>query len=122
MPVTVVIIDPDHESSRATAGILESAGFRTLAADSLEAGMAMIADSEPDIVLLEAAFPEGKCRGLAAAGEIRKSRPNLPLIVLTSLNRDYAFGLTADDVDADELVNKPVKAERLVEAIKRHTS
>ena len=121
MATTVLIIDDDHDILETTGSILEHEGYHVRSASSVETGIELIAAAKPDIVLLDVMFPEKKTRGFEAAGEIKDAYPGLPIIVLTAINRDYAFDFTSDDVRADELLNKPVNTDRLIELIDKHT-
>ena len=122
MATKVLIIDDDHDILETTGSILEYEGYQVHSADSVEAGIELIAAVEPDIVLLDVMFPEKKTRGFEAAGEIKEAYPDLPIIVLTAINREYAFDFTTEDIHADEFLNKPVKTDRLIALIDKHTS
>ena len=122
MATKVLIIDDDHDILETTGSILEYEGFQVHSADSVTSGIELIAAVAPDIVLLDVMFPEKKTRGFEAAGEIKDTYPDLPIIVLTAINREYAFDFTADDIRADEFLSKPVKTDRLIELINKHTT
>ena len=74
----------------------------------------------PDIVLLDLMFPESKTRGFDAAREIKLRYPKLPIIILTAINREYAFDFTKQDIKAEEFLNKPVRSNKLIELIRLH--
>ena len=82
----------------------------------------MVGEVLPDIVLLDIMFPEKKTRGFEAAGELKEKHPDLPIIALTAINRQYSFDFAQADIQAEEFVNKPVDTDRLVALIKKHTS
>ena len=78
-------------------------------------------ESHPfDLILLDIMFPEKKTRGFEASGEIKEKYPHIPVIVLTAINREYAFDFNKDDVKAEEFVNKPVKTYKLVALIRKY--
>ena len=90
-------------------------------ADSVEMGIEMIAEISPDVILLDVMFPEKKTRGFEAAGEIKDKYPDLPIFVITAINREYAFDFTKDDIRAEEFLNKPVDINKLVKLINKYT-
>jgi two-component system response regulator VicR len=115
----ILIIDDDEDILETTAALLASEGFEVQSAPTVEEGMKKIDEISPDIVLLDIMFPEKKTRGFEAAGEIKAGHPDLPIIALTAINREYAFDFTKEDMQADAFLNKPVKTDQLIELIQR---
>jgi two-component system response regulator VicR len=115
----ILIIDDDHDILETTGSILAYEGFEIHTADSVERGLELLDQVAPDVVLLDIMFPEKKTRGFDAAAEIKARRPNLPIIVLTAINREYAFDFAKEDIKADEFMNKPVRTRKLVEVIRK---
>jgi CheY-like chemotaxis protein len=120
MGAKVLIIDDDHDILETTGSVLEAEGFEMHSADSVEKGIESIDKIAPDLILLDVMFPESKTRGFEAAEEIKTRYPLIPLILLTAINREYAFDFTAKDAKADAFLNKPVRTKTLVELIKKH--
>ncbi len=116
----ILIIDDDSDILETTGSILAYEGFEIHTADSVERGLELAEKVSPDIVLLDIMFPESKTRGFEAAKELKARHPNLPIIVLTAINREYAFDFTEQDIKADEFLNKPVRTKKLVELIRQH--
>jgi len=116
----ILIIDDDSDILETTGSILAHEGFEIHTADSVERGLELADKVSPDIVLLDIMFPESKTRGFDAAREIRSRHPRLPIIVLTAINREYAFDFTKEDIEAVEFLNKPVRTRKLVELIRHH--
>ena len=116
----ILIIDDDHDILETTGALLRHEGYTIYFADTAERGIEMIGEVSPDIILLDIMFPEKKTRGFEAADEIKEKYPHIPVIVLTAINREYAFDFNKDDVKADEFVNKPVKTDKLVALIRKH--
>ncbi len=116
----ILIIDDDSDILETTGSILAYEGFEIHTADSVERGLELAEKVSPDIVLLDIMFPESKTRGFEAARELKARHPKLPIIVLTAINREYAFDFTEQDIKADEFLNKPVRTKKLVELIRLH--
>ncbi len=119
MASKILIIDDDQDILETTGSILAYEGFEIHSADSVERGMELLEKVGPDIILLDIMFPESKTRGFEAAKEIKSRFPKMPIIVLTAINREYAFDFNKADIKADEFLNKPVRTKTLIEHIKR---
>jgi DNA-binding response OmpR family regulator len=116
----ILIIDDDLDILETTGSLLEYEGFEIHSADTVEKGMEMIDRISPDLILLDVMFPEKKTRGFEAAGEIKSKHPEIPIFVLTAINREYAFDFDKKDVPAEEFINKPIKIDRLVRLIRNY--
>lgn len=120
MSAKILIIDDDHDILETTGSLLEYEGFEIYSADSVEQGLEMIDEISPELVLLDIMFPEKKTLGFEAAEEIKEKYPQLPVFVLTAINREYAFDFAKEDIKADEFLNKPVKTDKLVKLIRNY--
>ena len=118
----VLIIDDDEDIIETTGELLKFEGFEIHSADTTEKGISMIDEISPDILLLDIMFPEKKTKGFDAAKEIKKKYPDLPIIVFTSINREYSFAFSEEDIKADEFINKPVDIKNLIELINKYVS
>ena len=78
--------------------------------------MVSIESEPPDLVLLDLVFPENPEYGREAAKIIRNAYRNIPIFLVTSLNRSY-LSSAMTDANYDELVQKPVNFEQLSELI-----
>jgi DNA-binding response OmpR family regulator len=116
----ILIIDDDNDILETTGSILAHEGFEIHTADSVERGLELTEKISPDIVLLDIMFPESKTQGFDAAREIKSRYPRLPIIILTAINREYAFEFTKEDIKAEEFLNKPVRTKKLIELIRLH--
>jgi CheY-like chemotaxis protein len=116
----ILIIDDDLDILETMGSLLEAEGFQIQSAETVEKGLELIGSESPDLVLLDVMFPEKKTRGFEAAAEIKAKYPQLPLFVLTAINREYAFDFNKEDVPAEEFLNKPVKIDRLVKLIRNY--
>ena len=116
----ILIIDDYNDILETTGSILAHEGFEIHTADSVERGLELAEKVSPDIVLLDLMFPESKTRGFDAAREIKLRYPKLPIIILTAINREYAFDFTKQDIKAEEFLNKPVRSNKLIELIRLH--
>ena len=118
----ILIIDDDEDILETMGALLEYEGFKIHSADSVEKGIEMITEISPAVILLDVMFPEKKTRGFEAATEIKEKHPDVPIFVITAINREYAFDFTKDDIKAEEFLNKPVDINKLVKLINKYVS
>ena len=84
--ITVLCIDDDATGLRMRKLLLESRGFRVLAATNGEEGLNEISSSRVDAVVLDYAMP--LMDGAEVARSIRKTNPNLPIVMLSGYPGD----------------------------------
>lgn len=118
----ILIIDDDMDIIETIGSLLKYEGFDIYSAETVERGIEMIGEISPHLILLDIMFPEKKTRGFEAASEIKDKFPELPVFVLTSINREYAFDFSKDDIKAEEFLNKPINIDRLVKLINSYVS
>jgi len=102
-----LVVDDDPVLRLAVKQFVERLGFNTLEAADGRAAVALFADQEPDVVLLDAAMPE--LDGFAACAEIRAlpAGKRVPILVIT-VYEDEASVDRAFDAGADEYITKPI--------------
>lgn len=107
---TILIVDDDTRIVRILELQLNKAGYRTLTADNGRTAVTLAQSHDIDLVLLDVMMPI--MNGIDAMREIKKSKKQLPIILLTAKDDtdDIVFGL---DSGADEYVTKPFVFEEL---------
>ena len=108
---TALIVDDDGTVGDVVAAYLERAGIAVLrAADGIDA-LTMVATEHPDIVVLDLMLPG--IDGLEVCRRLRRSAPDLPIVMLTALGEedDRIHGL---EVGADDYLTKPFSPRELV--------
>ena len=108
---TARIVDDDDTVGDVVAAYLERAGIAVLrAADGIDA-LTMVATEHPDIVVLDLMLPG--IDGLEVCRRLRRSAPDLPIVMLTALGEedDRIHGL---EVGADDYLTKPFSPRELV--------
>lgn len=112
----VLVVDDDEDILRLLTMRLRARGFRVSAVGSAEQALAQIAVDPPRVVVSDVRLPGQD--GLALFEEIRRTRPTLPVILLT------AHGNIPDAVDATSrgvfgYLTKPFDSQILLEKIDR---
>ena len=115
----IVVVEDEHPIRRGVVDALSATGYHVSEAADGQHGLKEALRPEIDLVLLDLLLP--KRDGLSVLTEIRKTRPTLPVIVLTARGseEDRVKGLK---MGADDYVVKPFSARELlarVEAILR---
>jgi two-component system response regulator GlrR len=112
----VLVVDDDEDILKLLTMRLRAKGFRVSAVGSAEQALAKIAVDPPRVVVSDIRLPGQD--GLALFEEIRRTRPTLPVILLT------AHGNIPDAVDATSrgvfgYLTKPFDSQILLEKIDR---
>src|SRR5438132_4848659 len=122
LPTRLVVIEDEHAIRRGVADALRASGYDVAEAADGQRGLEEAARTGVDLVLLDLMLP--RMSGLQVLTELRKSRPALPVIILTARGSedDRVRGLK---MGADDYVVKPFSARELlarVEAVLRRAA
>lgn len=111
----VVVIDDDPGVTAVLRRGLTCDGYRVDTADSGTQGLAMIGEESPDLVILDLMLPG--LDGMAVLERLRSADADLPILLLTALDRpvDQVRGL---ERGADDYMVKPFKFEVLAARVK----
>ncbi len=114
MPGAILLIDDDKLMRRSLAFNLQQAGFSTNTAADAEAGLDIIRQHRPDLVILDVGLPG--MDGLDALKIIR-DQMGVPVILLTARRRgvDEILGL---ELGADDYITKPFEFDILLAHVK----
>ncbi len=110
----ILVIEDDAAIRRGIADALAFAGYEPLQAATGPEGLAAAARADCALVLLDLVLPGGD--GFHILAEVRRSRPTLPVIILTAKGEeaDRVRGLT---MGADDYVVKPFSVKELLARI-----
>ncbi len=117
----ILVIEDDAAIRQGIVDALSFEGFKTLEAADGKTGLISALQSPCDLILLDLVLPQ--MGGLAILEEVRKSRPSLPIIILTARGEesDRVQGL---NLGADDYVVKPFSVKELLaraQAVLRRT-
>ncbi len=107
----VLVVDDDETIATVVRDYLERAGHHAAYARDGRTALKRIESDPPDLVVLDIMLPE--VDGLEVCRQVRATRPDLPIIMLTALGEaeDRIAGL---EVGADDYVTKPFSPRELV--------
>lgn len=116
--IKVLMVDDEKRFRDTTRRILMKKGFDTILADSGEQALEKI-EQEPDVVILDIKMPG--IDGHEALAEIKKRKPDLPVIMLTG-HGDMPSAREALGEGAFDYLSKPCDIDLLTEKIKEACS
>lgn len=106
----ILIVEDDEDTSEIVRVLLKQAGYDSIAVERGEDALAEIANSSPDLVLLDLGLPD--IHGLEVLRRVR-DQSFLPMIVLSGLTQEHDK-VTALEAGADDYMDKPFSSEELV--------
>ncbi|MEP6343985.1 MAG: sigma-54 dependent transcriptional regulator [Maricaulaceae bacterium] len=118
MAKTVLIVDDDPTQRRLLRAVVEKHGFSTLQAGDGDAALDMVLGADGgnvDLMLLDLIMPGRD--GLDTLAELQKSRPDLPVIVLTGKGSIDTV-VTAMQSGARDFIVKPASPERIIVSLR----
>jgi two-component system OmpR family response regulator len=107
----VLVVDDEENVTHLVSSALRFDGFETLTADNGNSALAAVAESEPDLIVLDVMMPG--LDGLGVLHNLRAAGSQIPVIFLTArdMATDRIGGLRAG---ADDYVVKPFSVEELL--------
>ncbi|HYP77086.1 MAG TPA: response regulator [Polyangiaceae bacterium] len=117
----VLVVDDEPAVRAATSSVLSSIGYRVLEADGGVAALEQVRADDPkiDLVLLDLAMPN--MNGQQTLAELKKIRPDLPVVLLTAYAEDEAR-LSAMRAQLAGFVAKPFAYDELLAAVRAASS
>jgi two-component system KDP operon response regulator KdpE len=106
----ILIVEDDFETAEVVCAILENAGYAAVAVDSGAMALSKIADTAPDLVLLDLKLPD--IDGLEILRQVRTSS-FLPMIILSGFTQE-SDKVLALEAGADDYLAKPFSHDELV--------
>ncbi|MBT3275163.1 MAG: response regulator [Spirochaetales bacterium] len=116
----ILLIDDDEDILEIEGALLTNMGYAIFSADSIESALDLIKDEDPELILLDLVFPEDTEYGLKGARTLKEKHPEIPIFLVTSINREYLAGFGIANSDFDEILPKPINVDRLVTLIAEH--
>ena len=107
----VLVVDDEENVTHLVSSALRFDGFETVTADNGQSALAAVAESDPDLVVLDVMMPG--LDGLGVLQSLRTAGSQVPVIFLTARDaaNDRVGGLRAG---ADDYVVKPFSVEELL--------
>lgn len=115
----ILIVDDDQDFVSAVAIVLENAGYEVATAYSRDTGMQIFNQENPDVVVLDVMMQEPD-DGFVMAQDLKKIRPEVPILMLTSVGQVTGMDFDKDDdlVPVEVFEQKPIMPGHLLERIR----
>ena len=116
-PFRVLVVDDDVDMATFLGHLLAQEGMRVETALNGETGLASIAESPPDLVLLDVMMPGAN--GFEVCRRLKSDELTalIPVVLVTSLE-DSESRVRGIEAGADDFLSKPVKREELIARVK----
>lgn len=114
MAIRILLIDDEADFVETTSKRLLRRGYEVKTALNCSDGLEIIASAWPEVVVLDVMLPDRN--GVDCLQEIKSSRPELPVILLTG-HASMETGLRGLEYGASDYCLKPIDLETLVEKI-----
>ncbi len=120
----ILLVDDDIDYIFQTKLVLEKAGFRVVSAQSLDEARQALAETRPDVAVLDLMM-EVMDAGFVLSYEIKRKDPTIPVILATAVTHETGLEFDAatseerDWVRADVVLTKPVRPEQLLREVHR---
>ena len=115
----ILIVDDNPSNLKVLYTYLQQAGFQVLVADDGRAGLEVVANSQPELILLDVMMPgiDGfeVCRRLKANTDSR----NIPVIFLTALS-ETVNKVKGFEVGGVDYITQPIENEEVVARVRTH--
>ncbi|MDP3012191.1 MAG: response regulator [Candidatus Hydromicrobium sp.] len=120
----ILIIDDDPNFVEATKAILENKSYKVVAAYDKNEGMEKINSEKPDLILLDIMMKKlddgfTLCYKLKHDPELKK----IPVLAISAITKETGLKFSSETdgeyFEADDYVEKPVKADDLLERIEK---
>jgi two-component system, NtrC family, nitrogen regulation response regulator NtrX len=108
---SILVVDDEPNIRRLLASLLDAEGYATRTAATGEAGLAAVAEAEPDVVLLDLALPGAS--GLDVLAALKESHAGVPIVMMSG-RATLADAVQATKIGAFHFIEKPLSAEAVL--------
>lgn len=121
MARTVCIIDDDELARAHMSHVLEAEGFVVMEAETAKRGLDIVAEHNPDIVLIDLIMPDKD--GLETIAEVRRRWPEVLIVAISGGGRigPSIYLELARGLGATACLSKPLSMDLFKQALARAT-
>lgn len=111
---SILIIDDESSIRESLTGILTDEGYRPVVAEHGEAGLAMLREESPDLVMLDIWMP-----GIDGIETLRRIKEQVPdqLVIMMSGHGTIETAVKATKLGAHDFIEKPLSLEKVLLSI-----
>ncbi len=116
MEELILIVDDEEQIRTTLRGILQDEGFRTREADSGAGVLALVAEWQPRLVILDIWMPH--VDGIALLEQLQAGYPEVPVIVISG-HGTIETAVRATQLGAADFIEKPFSLDTLLRSVQR---
>jgi len=113
---SILLVEDDGAIATVVSAALEADGFAVTVCDSIHGRNQALESQEFSVMLTDVMLTDGD--GIESLPEVRKAKPNLPIIILSAQNT-LDTAVRATDTGAFEYFPKPFDLDELVKTVKQ---
>jgi len=114
----ILVVDDDPDVVEACRLVLEKEGYDVSEAYNRVGGMAQVAEIKPDLIILDVMMDQPD-DGIVMAQQLRYEGSQIPILMLTSVNKVTGLELGADEevVPVAAFCEKPIEPAALISKV-----
>jgi DNA-binding response OmpR family regulator len=114
---TILIVDDDRDLVAGLKTLLETKGYRIVAAHDGAAGLTVAEETRPDLVIVDMMMP--KKSGFLVLEALKRSPGEGPKVIMMTANEGARHRAYAEMLGVDDYLRKPFAMEKLLESVAR---
>ena len=124
MPQNILLVDDDPDFRQQAKRSLQEAGFNVTEAEGENQAYEIARNKKFDIAVVDLTL-ENSDSGFSLSYHFKKDNPKMPIVMLSSSVGDFGIEFSLESaaerswIKADALLNKPIRSEQLLQAVKR---
>ena len=113
MQSDILIVDDQEDIRILLEGILQDEGFRTRTAKDSQSAMKLIAEQEPEVLILDIWLENSEMDGMEMLKKLHRSHPDMPVIMISG-HGNIETAVTAIQLGAYDFIEKPFNTDKLI--------
>jgi len=126
MARNILLIDDGPDFRQQAKQSLQDAGYNVTEAEGEHIAYGIVRNKKFDIAVIDLIL-ENSDSGFALSYHFKKDYPDMPIVLLSSSVSDFGIEFSLESaaerswIKADALLNKPIRAEQLLQAVRMLT-
>jgi DNA-binding response OmpR family regulator len=118
MASDILIVDDEEDIRELVAGILQDEGYGTRTARDSDEALSAVVARQPNLVFLDIWLQGSRLDGLQLLDSLKQKHPELPIVMISG-HGNIETAVSAIKRGAEDFIEKPFKADRLMLAAER---
>jgi len=124
MAHNILLIDDDPDFRQRAKQSLQEAGYNVTEAEGENQASEVVRNKKFDIAVVDLSL-ENSDSGFSLSYHFKKDYPNMPIVLLSSSVSEFGIEFSLESaserswIKADALLNKPIRAEQLLQTVRR---